>query len=71
MDAAKTYHKLVRLPGFPRVGKAVCLAVASVHQPRRHVSQPGRSGIAMGDEIVEVVNLGQFEIRPYGAGVTR
>ena len=49
---------------FPELAaKAVCLAVASVYIEPSIVTFLNREkiyGIAMGDEIVEVVNLGQF-----------
>ncbi len=68
MDAGKAaeYHqKLARLPEFfPELaGKAICPAVASVYLDPAVIAFLNREkiyGIAMGDEVMEVVNLGQF-----------
>jgi len=68
MDAAKAAEyrqKMARLPEFfPELtGKAICCAVASVYLEPTVVVSLNREriyGIAMGDEIMEVVNLGQF-----------
>lgn len=68
MDAAKAgehRQKLARLPEFfPELaGKTVCAAVASVYLEPTVIPYLNREqiyGIAMGDEVMEVVNLGQF-----------
>lgn len=68
MDAAKAaeyQEKIRRLPEFfPEfVGKALCPAVASVYIEPSVVAFLNRErlyGIAMGDEVMEVINLGQF-----------
>jgi hypothetical protein len=68
MDAAKAdeyRRKLQRLPEFfPELaGKTVCAAVASVYlEPSvvAFLSSEKLYGIAMGNEVMEVVNLGQF-----------
>jgi len=68
MDAAKAEEyrqKLARLPEFfpALAGKTLCAAVASVYLEPSVVAFLNRQklyGIAMGDEIMEVVNLGQF-----------
>jgi hypothetical protein len=68
MDAAKAEEyrqKLDRLAEFlpALAGKTVCAAVASVYLDPSVVAFLNRQklyGIAMGDEIMEVVNLGRF-----------
>ena len=68
MDAAKAAEyrdKLARLPEFfPELAaKAVCAAVASVYLEPSVVAFLNREklyGIAMGDEVMEVIKLGQF-----------
>ena len=68
IDAAKVAEyrdKLKRLPEFfPELAdKTVCAAVASVYLEPSVVAFLNREkvyGIAMGDEVMEVVNLGQF-----------
>jgi hypothetical protein len=68
MDAAKAEdhrQKLGRLGEFfpALAGKTVCAAVASVYLEPSVVAFLNRQkfyGIAMGDEVMEVVNLGQF-----------
>jgi len=68
MDATKAEEyrqKLARLPEFfpALAGKTLCAAVASVYLEPSVVAFLNRQklyGIAMGDEIMEVVNLGQF-----------
>jgi hypothetical protein len=68
IDAAKAEEygrKLQRLPEFfpDLAGKTVCGAVASVYLDPSVVAFLNRQrlyGIAMGDEVMEVVNLGQF-----------
>ena len=68
MDAAKASeyrHKLARLPEFfPELsGKTLCAAVTSVYLEPSVITFLNREklyGIAMGDEVMEVVNLGQF-----------
>jgi hypothetical protein len=68
MDAAKAEEyrqKLQRLPEFfpALAGKTVCAAVASVYLEPPVIAFLNRQhlyGIAMGDEVMEVVNLGQF-----------
>ena len=68
MDAAKAdeyRQKLQRLPEFlpALAGKTVCAAVASVYLEPSVIAFLNRQklyGIAMGDEVMEVVNLGQF-----------
>src|SRR5207249_11724509 len=63
--AAEYRQKLLRLPEFfPELaGKTVCPAVASVYLEASVLAFLNREklyGIAMGDEVMEVVNLGQF-----------
>jgi hypothetical protein len=63
--AAKHMEKLRRVPEFfPELaGKTLCRAVASVYLEPSVISLLKRErfyGIAMGDEVMEVVNLGQF-----------
>lgn len=68
MDAAKAAEyrqKLARLPEFfpDLAGKEICPAVASVYLEPAVVAFLNREriyGIAMGDEVMEVVNLGSF-----------
>jgi len=68
IDAAKVAEyrdKLKRLPEFfPELaGKTLCAAVASVYLEPSVIAFLNREkvyGIAMGDEVMEVVNLGQF-----------
>ncbi len=68
MDTGKAVEyrqKLARLPEFfPELaGKAICSAVASVYLEPAVIVFLNREkiyGIAMGDEVMEVVNLGQF-----------
>jgi len=68
MDAAKASEyrqKLARLPEFfPELSaKTICAAVASVYLEPSMISFLNREklyGIAMGNEVMEVVNLGQF-----------
>lgn len=68
MDAAKAAEhrqKLARLPEFfPEfAGKTVCAAVASIYLEPTITPFLNREkiyGITMGDEVMEVVNLGQF-----------
>ena len=68
IDAAKVAEyrdKLKRLPEFfPELaGKTLCAAVASVYLESSVIAFLNREkvyGIAMGDEVMEVVNLGQF-----------
>jgi hypothetical protein len=68
MDAAKAEdyrEKLRRLAEFfPSVaGKTICAAVASVYLETPVIAFLNRQklyGIAMGDEVMEVVNLGRF-----------
>ncbi len=68
MDAAKAdeyRQKLQRLPEFlpTLAGKAICAAVASVYLEPLVIAFLNRQklyGIAMGDEVMEVKNLGQF-----------
>jgi hypothetical protein len=68
IDAAKVAEyrdKLKRLPEFfPELaGKILCAAVASVYLEPSVVAFLNREkvyGIAMGDEVMEVINLGQF-----------
>ena len=70
MDAAKAGEyraKLGRLPEFfPELaGKTICPAVASVYLDPSVVAFLNREklyGIAMGEEVMEVVNLGQFQV---------
>lgn len=63
--ASEYREKLARLPEFfPELAdKTVCPAVASVYLESSVVACLNRErlyGIAMGDEVMEVVNLGQF-----------
>ena len=68
IDAAKVAEyrdKLKRFPEFfPELaGKTLCAAVASVYLEPSVVAFLNREkvyGIAMGDEVMEVINLGQF-----------
>ena len=68
MDAAKAAEyrqKLARLPEFfpDLANKMICAAVASVYLEPSVITFLNREklyGIAMGDEVMEVVNLGQF-----------
>jgi len=68
IDAAKAQEfreKLQRLPEFfpSLAGKTLCAAVASVYLEPSVIAFLNRQklyGIAMGDEVMEVVNLGQF-----------
>jgi Holliday junction resolvase len=68
IDAAKVAEyrdKLKRLPEFfPELaGKTLCAAVASVYVESSVIAFLNREkvyGIAMGDEVMEVINLGQF-----------
>jgi hypothetical protein len=68
IDAAKVAEyrdKLKRLPEFfPELaGRTLCAAVASVYLESSVIAFLNREkvyGIAMGDEVMEVVNLGQF-----------
>jgi hypothetical protein len=68
IDAAKVAEyrdKLKRFPEFfPELaGKTLCAAVASVYLETSVIAFLNRErvyGIAMGDEVMEVVNLGQF-----------
>jgi hypothetical protein len=68
IDAAKVAEyrdKLKRFPEFfPELaGKTLCAAVASVYLESSVIAFLNREklyGIAMGDEVMEVINLGQF-----------
>jgi hypothetical protein len=68
LDAAKIAEYQAKLERFPEffpelAAKTLCLAVASVYLDPSVVAFLNRAsvyGIAMGDEVMEVINLGQF-----------
>jgi hypothetical protein len=68
LDAAKIADYQAKLDRFPEffpelAAKTLCLAVASVYLDPSVVAFLNRAsvyGIAMGDEVMEVINLGQF-----------
>ena len=68
LDAAKIAEYQAKLERFPEffpelAAKTLCLAVASVYLDPSVVAFLNRErvyGIAMGDEVMEVINLGQF-----------